>query len=89
MTLWILPEFNREGSAFCKFSLQVGKHNETPTDKGIRRQEPPWGPKDPPLLGRKEGTLRQPKNINLENLTWLGGRDHNDIPRCHHWTCST
>ena len=55
MTLWILPEFNREGRAVCQFWLQGGKHNETPTDKRTRRQESPWGPKDPPTFREKGG----------------------------------
>ena len=33
MTLWIMPEFDREGRAVCQFWLQGGKHNVTPTDK--------------------------------------------------------
>ena len=32
MTLWIKPEFDREGRTVCQFWLQGGKHNETPTD---------------------------------------------------------
>ena len=33
MTVWIMPEFDREGRAVCQFWLQGGKHNVTPTDK--------------------------------------------------------
>ena len=33
MTVWIMPEFDREGMAVCQFWLQGGKHNVTPTDK--------------------------------------------------------
>ena len=33
MTLWIMPEFHREGRAVCQFWLQGGKHNVTPTDE--------------------------------------------------------
>ena len=33
MTLWIMPEFDKEGRAVCQFWLQGGKHNVTPTDK--------------------------------------------------------
>ena len=33
MTLWIMPEFDREGRAVRQFWLQGGKHNVTPTDK--------------------------------------------------------
>ena len=71
--------------AVCQFRIHGGKHNETPTDKRthpsrdiLETSGPP-----PPLLGRKEGTLKAPrdslkKNINQENPTWLEGRDHND-----------
>ena len=33
MTIWIMPELDREGSEFCQFWLQGGIHNETPADK--------------------------------------------------------
>ena len=90
MTVWIIPESDREGGAVCQFWLQGGKHNETPTDKNLVWCDPPWGSPCPPPPGRKEGTLSSPKNslkkkINKENLTWLGGRNHNNIPRRHQW----
>ena len=40
MTLWIMPEFDREGSQFW---LQGDKHNETPTDKETCPYETPQG----------------------------------------------
>ena len=46
MTLWIMPEFDREGRAVCQFWLQSDKRNETPTDKNksFMALESPWGP---------------------------------------------
>ena len=61
MTLWIMPEFDREGTAVCQFWLQGGKHNVTPTDKKSILRESPWGPPDPPPFGRREGTTRFPE----------------------------
>ena len=92
MTLWIMPEFDREGRGVCQFWLQGGKHNATPTEKTTRPSRTPLGTSGPPPK-EKGGDSKVPrdslkKNINQENLTWLGGRDHNDIPRCHHWSCS-
>ena len=59
MTVWIIPESDREGGAVCQFWLQGGKHNETPTDKNLVWCDPRA---PPPPLGRKEGTLSSPKN---------------------------
>ena len=50
MTIWIMPEFDREGWAVCLFWLQGGKHNETPTDKKTKR-----------MPGPVTGTLVAPK----------------------------
>ena len=59
MTIWIMPEFDREGRAVCQFWLQGGKYNETPQDKknsSVREPLPPGRPSDPPFKkGRKEG----------------------------------
>ena len=46
ITLWIMPEFDREGRAVCQFWLQGGKHNETPTDKRTGPSRA-WGPRAP------------------------------------------
>ena len=49
MTIWIIPESDREGRAVCQIWLQGGIHNETPTDKKTRLDEsPPGGPLAPP-----------------------------------------
>ena len=52
MTLWIMPEIDREGRTVCQFWLQGGKHNETPTDKRTRPSRAVWGPPESPPLGR-------------------------------------
>ena len=51
MTLWIMPEFDREGRAVCHFWLQSGKHNETPVDKNesFMALESDRGPSGPPF----------------------------------------
>ena len=43
MTIWIIPELDREGRAVCHFWLQGGLRNETPTDKkkNSSEREPP------------------------------------------------
>ena len=33
MTLWIMPEFDREGGQSVSSGSKVANHNETPTDK--------------------------------------------------------
>ena len=50
MTIWIMPESDREGWPVCLFWLQGGKHNE-PADKKTSRT-PPFFKKE----GRKEET---------------------------------
>ena len=60
MTVGIIPESDSKGRAVCQFWLQGGKYNVTPTDKITYRRESPWGPLDPPFLGRKE-TTKLPK----------------------------
>ena len=60
MTLWIMPEFDREGRAVCQFWLQGGKNNVTPTDKKSVRRESPWGPPDPPFW-KKGGDYKVPR----------------------------
>ena len=49
MTIWIKPESDREGRAFCQIWLQGGIHNETPTDKKNLSGRAPWGPLAPPF----------------------------------------
>ena len=58
MTLWIMPEFDREGRVVCQFWLQGGKHNVTPTDKNSVWRQSRLAP--PPFGGRK-GTTRFPE----------------------------
>ena len=62
MTIWIIPESDREGRAVCQIWLQGGIHNETPTDKKTRLDEsPPGGPLAPPLRKvRSEGANKVP-----------------------------
>ena len=62
VTIWIMPEFYREGWAVC---LQGGKHNEAPTDKKSHLLEPPWGTfRPPPIFKRAEvGANRFPESI--------------------------
>ena len=55
MTVWIIPESDREGGAVCQFWLQGGKHNETPTDKNLVWCDPPWGSPCPPPPFREKG----------------------------------
>ena len=60
------------------------------TKTRLTREPAPLGTSRPPPFWEKGGDSKFPeqpkeKNINKENLTWLGGRDHNDIPRCHQW----
>ena len=56
MTIFIMPEFDREGWAACLFWLQGGKHN----DRDSHRQEktrpnksPPGEPSDPPFSKKR------------------------------------
>ena len=61
MTIWIMPELDREGSEFCQFWLQGGIHNETPADKkNSSNREPSWERSPPPLQGRNEGANKVP-----------------------------
>ena len=53
MTIWIIPEFDREGRAVCQFWHQGGIHSETPTDKKNEKNESP-PPSAPLLFKRKE-----------------------------------
>ena len=63
MTLWIMPEFDREGRAVCQFWLQGGKHNVTPTDKNPSDKSHLGGLRTPPpFLGREETTRFPEKN---------------------------
>ena len=57
MTVWTMPEFDREGWAVCLFWLQGGKYNETPTNKKkTNPYESPLGTFGPPSpFKRKEG----------------------------------
>ena len=54
MTLWIMPEFDREGRAVCQFWLQGGKHNETPTDKNSPDESHLGDLRTPPLFRKEE-----------------------------------
>ena len=56
MTIFNMPEFDREGWAVCLFWLQGGKHNETPTDKKkLVRTRVPLGNLQTPPFPKKEG----------------------------------
>ena len=62
MTIWIIPEFDREGRAVCQFWHQGGIHSETPTDKKNEKNEsPPLRPLSF-LKGRNEGANKVPRN---------------------------
>ena len=56
-----MPEFGREGRAFCQFWFQGGKYNETPTDKRTRPLRAPLGPPDspPPPFWEKGGDSKK------------------------------
>ena len=55
MTIWIIPESDREGKAVSQIWLKGGIHNETPTDKNTCPDESPLGEiRDPPLEKKKE-----------------------------------
>ena len=60
MTIWIMPEFDREGCSVCLFWLQGGKHDEAPTDKNLTCSSPCGGPLDSPL-SEERGTNRIPE----------------------------
>ena len=62
MTIWILPEFDREGRAFCHFSFLAPKRHTQytmrlqQTRKLVQSRAPFIG--DPPLKGRNEGAYK-------------------------------
>ena len=65
MTIWIIPESDREGRTVCQIWLQGGIHNETPTDKNSFGRESPPGdlwPPPPPFKRRSEGPTRFPES---------------------------
>ena len=59
MTIWIIPESDREGRAVCQIWLQVGIHNETTRDKRNSSRRKPLGDLQyPPFQkGRSEGKV--------------------------------
>ena len=61
MTLWIMPEFDRQRRAVCQFWLQGGKHNVTPTDKKIRLTRVTLGTSGPPPFWKKGGAYKVPR----------------------------
>ena len=61
MTIWIMPELDREGRTVCQFWLQSGKHNVIPTDKNSSDESHPGDLLTPPSLLRKEGDYNVPK----------------------------
>ena len=62
MTIWIMPELDREGRTVCQFWLQGGKHNVTPTDKNPSDESHPGDLlTPPPSLLRKEGDYKVPQ----------------------------
>ena len=55
MTIWIMPEFDREGRAVCQFWLHTHNTQYTMRIQQIRNSsdiEPPGGPSDPPLKSK-------------------------------------
>ena len=58
MTVWIMPEFDREGRALCQFWVQGGKHNVTPTDKNLSDESHLGDLRTPPF---EEGRRDSPK----------------------------
>ena len=56
MTIWIMPEFDREGRAVCQFWLHGGKNNVTPTDESHLGDL-----QTPPPFRRKEGDYKVPQ----------------------------
>ena len=70
MTIWIIPESDREARAVCQIWLQGGIHNETPTDKRkLVRTKAPLGIFGPSPLSKEgmRGLTRQFYNIFLKN----------------------
>ena len=66
MTIWIMPQFDREVWTVCLFWLQGGKHKQPPTDKKSRLSGLPRGTFRPPppfLKGRKERLTSYPKQL--------------------------
>ena len=64
MTFGIIAESDRKGRAVCQFWIPGGKHNVTPTDKNLPRDESQ--PRDfltPPFFG-KEGDHKVPPKKN-------------------------
>ena len=61
MTLWIMPEFDREGREICQFWLQGGKHNVTPTDKNPSDKSRLEDLRTPPPFWRKGGDFKVPQ----------------------------
>ena len=68
MTVWIMPEFDREGRAVCQFWLQGGKHNVTPTDKNLSDESHLGDLRTPPPFfeeGRRlQGSAKKQPKMN-------------------------
>ena len=64
MTVWIVPEFDRELWAVCLFWLQGGKHDEALTDKSLACSSPRGGRLDPPPFGG-EGDQQNPRAYSI------------------------
>ena len=62
ITLWIMPEFDREGRG--SLSVLAPRWQITTRLPQTRPclERAPWGPPDPLFFGRKEGTLSSPKH---------------------------
>ena len=54
MTIWIIPEFDRNGLAVCLFWLEGSKHDEAPTNRNPPLIEPQWGTFGPPFFMRRD-----------------------------------
>ena len=55
MTLWIMPEFDREGRQFVCSGSKAANTMRLPQTRELACREPPWGPPDPPFQGERSG----------------------------------
>ena len=66
MTIWIMPELDREGRTVCQFWLQSGKHNVTPTDKNSSDESHPGDLLTPPLPFEEGRRLQRSQKNSLK-----------------------
>ena len=55
ITLWIMPEFDREGRAVCQFWLQGGKSQRDSHRQDLAWREPLGDLRTPSFLGERRG----------------------------------